>query len=171
MSKPLPPFLREMLPHAVAANAKSGIPASVSLAQAVLESGWGKSGLARYKNLFGIKAGPGWQGETVLLPTREFRKGQWAVETARWRVYPSYEAAFLDHARLFYNGRYEAALAWRKNPKEFLQRIAPVYATDPRYAEKVWGLIETYGLTRYDVKPEGWRLEASLVPTRWRGEA
>lgn len=168
MSSPLRPFLRAILSDAVEANAQSGIPASVSMAQAVLESGWGKSDLARYRNLFGVKAGKGWQGKTVVLPTREYRNGRWVTEEAVWRVYPSYEAAFLDHATVFYNGCYEEALAWRKHPRGFLERMAPVYATDPDYADKVWRIVEQFDLTRYDVAPEDWRLDASLVPARWR---
>jgi flagellum-specific peptidoglycan hydrolase FlgJ len=161
-------FIQTLAPHAQHATRKTGIPASVSLAQAILESGWGNSQLARRaNNLFGIKAGSGWKGPTLSLPTKEFRGGRWVEEVAVWRAYPSYAEAFLDHARLFYNGCYETALAYRADPKKFLTHIAPVYATDPRYAEKVWNLVTQYGLFGHDLKPEAWALDPELVPERW----
>lgn len=167
MTKPQE-FIATLAPHARETNKRMGIPASISLAQAILESGWGKSQLAqKAKNLFGIKAGRSWTGPTLDLPTKEFRNGQWVTEVARWRAYPSYTEAFIDHAKLFYNGLYEDALAYRAQPKEFLQRIAPVYATDPRYVEKVWNLVTNYQLYAHDLKPAEWALDAKLVPERW----
>lgn len=167
MTKPQE-FISTLAPHARQSNRRLGIPASISLAQAILESGWGRSQLAqKAKNLFGIKAGRSWTGPVIELPTKEFRNGQWVTEVARWRVYESYTEAFIDHGRLFYNGLYDAALPHRSQAKEFLQRIAPVYATDPRYAEKVWNLVTTYKLHAFDLRPSEWALDPKLVPSRW----
>lgn len=161
-------FIQKIVPEAVRANTRTGIPASVSIAQAILESGWGKSQLTKDgNNLFGIKAGTAWKGRTLVLPTKEFYKGKWVTENAKWRAYDSWEDSIVDHSTLFYNGKYETALSFRTQPKEFLREIATIYATDPEYFDKVWQIITQYKLTQYDVHPKKWNLETKLVPKVW----
>lgn len=163
-------FVHLLAPHARKAQRITGIPASVSLAQAALESGWGKSLLAKKaKNLFGIKAGRRWRGKTVSLPTTEYVDGHPYRTMAIWRMYDSYEEAFIDHAKLFYNGLYDEALPYRSDAVEFAKRMAPVYATDPTYATKLLMLMRKYDLGEYDLHPKDWELDADIVPEPWYG--
>lgn len=167
----LHPFLREVLPHALTVHRQSGIPASVMLAQAALESGYGQSQLAQQgKNLFGVKAGASWKGPTLSLPTLEYVNGAPVKVQARWRKYSDYAESFRDLARVYYNGRYDEALAYRRQPAEFITRAGRVYATDPLYASKVLSIISRYDLSRYDLPPSQWQLDPALVPPRWRGQ-
>jgi len=162
------PFFEELIPHAREMQRRTGIPASVALAQAALESGFGKSLLSKQaKNLFGIKTGKSWKGEIITLPTTEYYQGRPVRVVARWRKYHSYLDAFLDLARVYYNGLYEEALPYRQNPREFIKRAAKTYATDPKYAEKVIALIDKYRLDQYDVPPSEWVLDHSIVPETW----
>jgi len=92
-------FIDQIAKAAKSVAKQSGVPASLSIAQAALESGWGESGLAKTgNNLFGIKADSRWRGETLTLPTKEFIKGQWVVVPAKWRKYASWQASIDDHA-------------------------------------------------------------------------
>ncbi|MCC6273940.1 MAG: glucosaminidase domain-containing protein [Deltaproteobacteria bacterium] len=143
-------FFRKMLPHALAAQALTGVPASVSLAQAALESGWGKH--APGNNFFGIK-GTGPAG-SQLLATREFRDGVMVRTHAKFRRYHDPLQSFMDHARVISEGRYlRHAMAHRDDARDFVHALQSgkyKYATDPRYAAKVLRIIETHGLQRYD---------------------
>lgn len=162
------PFFRELIPYAQEMQRKTGIPASVALAQAALESGFGKSLLAKEgKNLFGIKAGRSWKGKKLTLPTTEYYQGKPVRVMAKWRKYDSYLDAFLDLARVYYNGLYDDALPYRRDPREFIHRAGKVYATDPQYADKVIALIERYNLDKYDLPPEQWVLDRNIVPETW----
>lgn len=162
------PFFDELVPYAQEMQRRTGIPASVALAQAALESGFGKSLLSKQaKNLFGIKAGRSWKGETISLPTTEYYQGKPVRVMARWRKYNSYLDAFIDLARVYYNRLYDEALPYRQNPREFIKRAAKTYATDPQYAEKVIALIDKYQLDQYDVPPSKWALDRRIVPETW----
>ncbi len=137
-------FLRAVAPDALrSARHHGGFP-SLVMAQAILESGWGRSRLARaHGNLFGIK------GAGVELPTRE---GAHLHTRASFRVYDSWGASIDDHGRLLStDARYEAVRAatdWRTA----LSALAPVYATDPAYEARVVALIERYELDRWDAR-------------------
>ncbi|MCC7344040.1 MAG: glycoside hydrolase family 73 protein [Deltaproteobacteria bacterium] len=143
-------FFQRMLPHALAAQALTGVPASVSLAQAALESGWGRH--APGHNFFGIK-GTGPAG-SQRLATREFRDGALVRTHAKFRRYHDPLESFLDHARVIAEGRYlRHAMKHKDKAHDFVRALQSgryKYATDPRYADKVIQLIEVYGLTRYD---------------------
>ena len=106
-------FIMRLTTAAVASAKATGVPASITIAQAALESAWGESGLARNgNNLFGIKADSLWRGQTLTLNTKEFIKGQWVVVPALWRKYPSWQASIDDHAAfLKRNPRYKACFA------------------------------------------------------------
>ncbi|WP_298209877.1 flagellar assembly peptidoglycan hydrolase FlgJ [Acidovorax sp.] len=131
---------------------ESGIPASFMLGQAGHETGWGKSEI-RHKdgsnsfNLFGIKAGKGWTGKVAEITTTEYIDGTPRKVTAKFRAYDSYEDSFRDYARLITESpRYEKAQATAKGGSAVayaaeLQKAG--YATDPEYARKLSGAINS----------------------------
>lgn len=126
-----------------------GIPASITLAQALLESGSGNSYLARVaNNHFGIKCASAWQGKTVL------RNDDYKDEC--FRVYETAEASYRDHSEFLLRDRYAALFELDKNDyrgwAEGLKKAG--YATNPKYAKLLISLIERYELYRYDA-PEG----------------
>jgi flagellar protein FlgJ len=136
-------FVSRLLPAAQQASQASGVPAQLIMAQAALESGWGKreiradDGRASY-NLFGIKADKSWKGPVVETTTTEYVNGVAQKIQAKFRAYGSYEESFTDYARfLTSNPRYANVLA-TKDPAEAahgLQRAG--YATDPQYGGKL----------------------------------
>ncbi len=145
-------FIMRLTSPAVESQLKSGIPASITIAQAALESGWGESGLARAgNNLFGIKADSRWRGETLTLNTREFIKGQWVVVPALWRKYPSWQSSIDDHAAfLKQNPRYKACFLCTTAPA-FAHALAQAgYATDPDYANKLIALMNRHQMQSLD---------------------
>jgi flagellar protein FlgJ len=143
-------FLDKVGPHALAASRETGVPARFIVAQAALESGWGRSeiraadGSPSY-NLFGIKAGRGWSGNTVETATTEYVNGAMVKTAEKFRAYGSYAEAFQDYARLLRsNGRYSEALASGDDPFKFARGLQKGgYATDPRYAEKIARVIQS----------------------------
>lgn len=119
----------------------------IAAAQAALESNWGRSQLAQQaNNLKGVKAGSSWRGDTIELPTREWREADdtWYTTTARWRKYPNWAAAFLDYGDLI-ERVYPHAAAVADDATGFLDQLTarayPKYATDPAYTAKVWSII------------------------------
>ena len=132
--------------------AKSKIPASFTIAEAALESGWGTSQLATEGcNLFGVKADPSWHGDTLTMRTREFRNGQWVMEPALWRKYSNWLDCIDDHAKfLLTNPRYNPAFACSTG-ESFAQAVAKAgYATDPDYAHKIISVIRAHQLASLD---------------------
>lgn len=130
---------------------ESGILASVTVAQALLESGWGKSQLsATYNNYFGIKKGSGWTGPTVTMPTKEVINGQTITIKAEFRVYDSPLESLKNHSSILSNSRYSGV----KGETDYRKAITIIknggYATDPNYVNKICQIIEQYGLTRFD---------------------
>lgn len=141
-------FVSRMLPAAQRASQTSGVPAQLIMAQAALESGWGKREIRTEDgktsfNVFGIKADKGWKGPVVETTTTEYVNGATQKIQARFRAYDSYEESFADYARfLTSNPRYANVLA-TPNPAEAahgLQRAG--YATDPNYGEKLVRIME-----------------------------
>ncbi|MDR2687999.1 MAG: glucosaminidase domain-containing protein [Oscillospiraceae bacterium] len=132
---------------------QSGVLASLTVAQAILESGWGASTLTVKANaLFGIKADARWKGRVYSITTQECYDGVTFVnELATFRAYDNWEHSLADHsAFLRASSRYAAVIGERDYRKacNAIQRAG--YATDPGYANKLIKLIETYGLTAYD---------------------
>lgn len=137
-------FVRQMLPHAEQAARELGVDPHALLAQAALETGWGKSvpcnaAGERSFNLFGIKAGSQWSGATVNVPTLEFEDGIPVRKVERFRSYESAADSFRDYARLIRNNpRYENALNAGSNVAGFASALQQGgYATDPQYASKI----------------------------------
>jgi len=137
-------FIRRMWPHAQKAAQELGVDPHALLAQAALETGWGKAvpcnaaGECSF-NLFGIKAGGQWSGATVNVPTLEFEQGIAVRKVERFRSYDSPADSFSDYARLIRNNpRYEDALGAGANIASFASALQQGgYATDPDYARKL----------------------------------
>ena len=150
-------FLAMVGPLAQADMQKSGILASLTIAQAILESGWGTSELAAKANaLFGIKADARWSGRAYSKDTKECYDGAtYTTITALFRAYDSWAESVADHsAFLLANKRYAAVVGERDYKVACKAIKAAGYATDPGYPQKLIGLIEKYGLTVYDGKAE-----------------
>ncbi|PWG78211.1 glucosaminidase domain-containing protein [Pararcticibacter amylolyticus] len=124
---------------------KNGIPASITLAQGMLESANGNSSLAREaNNHFGIKCHAGWQGKTVAMD--DDAPGEC------FRFYNSAEESYRDHSEFLKRQRYAFLFQLDRNDyKGWAQGLKKAgYATNPRYPELLIGLIERYGLDRFD---------------------
>jgi flagellar rod assembly protein/muramidase FlgJ len=133
--------------------AKTKIPASFTVAQGALESGWGTSQLALQGfNLFGVKADPSWHGDTMKLPTAEYVNGQRVTVVATWRKYGSWLEAISDRANfLLTNPRYKGAFAYTSGSTFALAIAAAGYATDPQYGQKIVSIIKAHNLSTLDV--------------------
>ena len=152
------PFLNSIIPAASKISEKNDLYASVMMAQAILESGWGQSTLAKSPNhnLFGIKGD--YQGETVAMDTLEDSGNQNYYQIkAEFRKYPSYSESLEDYAALIRGGTnwdpsYYSG-AWKSNTQTYqdaTQHLTGRYATDTAYATKLNAIIEKNGLTNYD---------------------
>ncbi len=148
-------FIASIAPGAVAAQSRYGVPAAVTIAQAIDESGWGQSSLSSHDhNLFGIK-GTGPAG-TTNLPTTEYQNGHPVGQVAGFRVYHSFAESINDHGKLLSSsGYYTQAMAARHNPDAFAHALTGVYATDPSYGSTLVGLMQKYNLYRYDIAAPG----------------
>jgi len=137
-------FVATMLPMAEQAAKRIGVDPRYLVAQAALETGWGKSVMrnsdgSSSHNLFGIKATGNWEGDSARAITSEFRDGQFVKETARFRSYDSYQDSFHDLVSLLQNNsRYQDAVKSADKPEQFVQELQKAgYATDPNYASKI----------------------------------
>ena len=137
-------FVQQVLPHAREAARKLGVSAKAVLAQAALETGWGRHMPSRPDgspsfNLFGIKAGSGWRGDSIGVATLEFNDDVAERVQARFRAYASPAASFDDYAELISTDpRYAGALARGDDIAGFARALQEAgYATDPDYARKL----------------------------------
>lgn len=135
-------FIQQMWPHAVDAAKSLGVPPQSLLAQAALESGWGKRELkntdgSNTYNLFNIKAGSNWTGPTMTREVSEYKHGNMVKSTEKFRVYGSYDEAFSDYAKLISgNSRYSGVL--NQDAQGFAAGLQQGgFATDPGYANKI----------------------------------
>ena len=122
------------------------------IAQAILESGWGKSKLAsRYHNYFGLKCGSSWKGKSVNMATKEeYKVGTLTNIRDNFRVYDSMDAGVKGYFDFINTKRY-ANLKGVRSPKEYVKRIkADGYATCSRYVDNIMRVIHDYNLTRFD---------------------
>ena len=148
-------FIQNLVPSSQKAYQMYQVLPSISLAQAILESDWGESGLSQhYYNLYGVKAGVA--EPSVQLETSEYIDGKWITIMAPFRVYNSWSESVEAHAKLLTYGvdwnpkLYEPVLK-AKNYKEAAHALQKAgYATDPTYAQKIIHVIETYHLAQYD---------------------
>ncbi len=137
-------FVRALAPHAAEAAKKLGVSVRALLAQAALETGWGKhlprggDGSSSF-NLFGIKAGSSWDGDKVSVPTLEYENGVAVRKRDAFRAYDSPADSFADYARLLSDSpRYAQALGQGENIAAFARGLVHGgYATDPAYVAKI----------------------------------
>ena len=135
-------FVTALLPEANAAAEALGVEPRLLLAQAVLETGWGRAvpqrGDESAHNLFGIKAGASWNGASVDQMTLEHENGVTAPQRARFRAYGSAAESFADYVDLIGTARrYAAALEHAADPEAYTRAVTKAgYATDPNYADK-----------------------------------
>ena len=141
-------FVQRMLPHAQEASAGTGIPPHFMMGQAALETGWGRAEIRgadgqNSHNLFGIKAGASWRGQTVDIVTTEYVNGKPQKQVDTFRAYDSYADSFRDYAKLLRgNPRYQNVLAQGQDATRFAQSLQQAgYATDPNYAQKLSSVI------------------------------
>lgn len=133
-------FINKIAPLAVEDMKQTRVLASLTIAQAILESGWGESRLAREgNNLFGIKKGSGWDGQTITLNSSE------------WRVYNSWEESILDHSKLLQKERYSKVIATNDYRVACEEVRLAGYCTEADYSEKLIRLIEQYDLAQFDL--------------------
>ena len=124
------------------------------IAQAILESGWGKSSLAsKYHNYFGLKCGSSWKGKSVNMATKEeYKVGTLTNIRDNFRVYDSMEAGIKGYFDFINTSRY-ANLKGVKSAEEYVRRIkADGYATSSKYVDNVMRVIRDNRLTRFDYK-------------------
>ncbi|HAF45599.1 MAG TPA: flagellar assembly peptidoglycan hydrolase FlgJ [Gallionellaceae bacterium] len=140
-------FVDKMRPHAEQASRSTGIPAHLIMGQAALESGWGKREIMNADgsnsfNLFGIKANKGWNGKVAEVTTTEYHNGVASKQVESFRAYGSYTEAFQDYAKFLGDDPRYAGVLEQSDAKAFAQALQKAgYATDPRYADKLAGVI------------------------------
>ena len=140
-------FVGRVWSHAVDAARSIGVPPQFMVAQAALETGWGRAELRTGDgkpsfNVFNIKAGRSWKGPVVELPVTEYADGRPYTERARFRVYGSYAEAFQDFANLMRNNPRYANVLGQTDPAGFARSLQSAgYATDPLYADKLASII------------------------------
>ncbi|WP_404359999.1 flagellar assembly peptidoglycan hydrolase FlgJ [Methylotuvimicrobium sp. KM1] len=149
-------FVKRLHGYAEKAAAELGVEPKVLLAQAALETGWGRS-VIKHKdgsssfNLFNIKAGSSWTGKRTNVATLEYEKGIPQKQMAGFRSYDSYQESFDDYVRLVKNSsRYSQALKHANNPGRYMQELQKAgYATDPHYADKVMRIYHSDDVASY----------------------
>jgi flagellar protein FlgJ len=140
-------FVGRVWSHAVEAARSIGVPPQFMVAQAALETGWGRAELRTRDgqpsfNVFNIKAGRNWKGPVVELPVTEYAEGRPYTERARFRVYGSYAEAFQDFAKLMRNNPRYSDVIGQTDPAGFARSLQSAgYATDPLYADKLASII------------------------------
>ncbi len=137
-------FVEQLMPLAQKAADKIGVDPKILLAQAALETGWGKHVIHDSKgrssfNLFGIKDSKSWKGESVKINTLEVESGELVKRKENFRSYSSFESSFDDFISFISeNPRYEKAMQFVHDAEQFIQSIQDAgYATDPNYANKI----------------------------------
>lgn len=140
-------FVDRVWPHAVDASRSTGVPAHFLVAHAALETGWGKSEILRADgsnsfNLFGIKAGKSWRGDSVETMTTEYVNGVAQSSKEKFRAYGSYAEAFRDYANLLANNPRFSNVLGQQDGTSFARSLQQAgYATDPMYADKLSRII------------------------------
>jgi len=153
-------FLNQIKDGAIQSWKEHKILPSLVGAQAALESGWGTSDLATGgNNLFGVKAGSGWSGETYTVPTKEWDGNKFITINAPFRKYDSWAESIVDHGNFFTSTPFRTEnyknvigeINYVNAVNAILEPVAQAsYATDPDYASKIISIIEQYNLTEWD---------------------
>ena len=127
------------------------------IAQAIIESGWGKSGLAsKYHNYFGLKCGSSWKGKSVNMTTKEeYKVGTMTNIRDNFRVFDDFDDGIRGYFEFINTSRY-ANLKGVKNPEEYARRLkADGYATSSKYVDNIMRVIRDNKLTRFDGNGDG----------------
>lgn len=142
-------FVSAMWDHAKSAAQKIGLNPAVMVAQAALETGWGKHIITKAdgsssNNLFNIKSDNRWQGESAKKMTLEFEQGLPIQKQANFRAYSTIKDSMNDYVDFLQsNPRYQEALKKVAHPEQYLTALQDAgYATDPRYAEKIKNVLK-----------------------------
>jgi len=141
-------FIADVWPEARVAAQQLGVSPELLVAQSALETGWGRhtmkfdDGRSSY-NLFGIKAGGDWQGAALKRQSLEYRDGILQHQVSQFRAYGSPADSLADYVDFIQtNPRYQQALSSVGNDQAYIRAIQDAgYATDPRYADKVLGIL------------------------------
>lgn len=147
-------FIKKVAPIAESEQQQNHVLASITIAQAALESDWGQSELSqKYNNLFGVK---GTGTNSAMMTTKEYVNGQWITVKASFAVYSSWAASIEAHTKLLVNGLEDDPNHYQQvinasNYEEAAEALqANGYATDPNYAQKLIAIIQKYKLYQYD---------------------
>ena len=127
------------------------------IAQAIIESGWGKSGLAsKYHNYFGLKCGSSWKGKSVNMATKEeYKVGTITNIRDNFRVFEDFDDGIRGYFEFINTSRY-ANLKGVKNPEDYVRRLkADGYATSSKYVDNIMRVIRDNKLTRFDGNGDG----------------
>lgn len=143
-------FISYIKPFCIADHKNKGILASLSGAQAIIESNWGRSGLSqRACNLFGMKGS--YHGQSVIMPTKEWENGKYVTKACYFRKYPSFKESLEDHARLLStSARYSNLVNCPdyRTACKLIQKDG--YASSPTYSDTLIKTIEKYHLYEWD---------------------
>jgi len=143
-------FINSISPQARADFKRSGVLPSITIAQGILESGWGSH--APGDNLFGVEWTAGCGFDFVEVPTKEFYGGEYHTIMARFRSYNSFADSVADHTNILMLSRYDRVRGVKdyKNQAQYIKICG--YATDPNYPSSLINLIECYNLDDYDME-------------------
>jgi len=152
-----PPYIEAFQTLAIQEMERTGIPASITLAQGIIESAWGKGVLARSSNNhFGIKCKQDWAGKSYQLEDDDFDSEGNLIKSC-FRAYEDAASSYIDHSDFLKKGKRYAFL-FDIDSKDYVSWARGLqsagYATDPEYANKLINKIEQYALYRYDYNQE-----------------
>jgi flagellum-specific peptidoglycan hydrolase FlgJ len=143
-------FIAAITPHAQAIQQKYGVPASIVIAQAALETGWGEK--VKGNNYFGVKAGDSWKGDRVDVATHEYVNGKRVALTDSFRAYGSLKESVTNYGQMLArSARYASVVTSGGDAYDIAEGLHDAgYATDPKYADKLKDIISQNNLTRLD---------------------
>ena len=143
-------FINSIKDGAIQSQRKYNILASLTIAQAIVESKWGRSSIGN--NIFGIKVGTNWKGKKQLVNTREFVNGEWINIKAWFRDYDSISDCIEDRNKFLQYPRYAKVLLSRDYKTACIEISKSGYATDPNYTKLLIDIIEQNKLYEFDKK-------------------
>jgi flagellum-specific peptidoglycan hydrolase FlgJ len=146
-------FIERISKVAIENYSEYNILPSLAVAQAALESGWGKKHIQN--NIYGIKADKSWTGKVATRKTREWNGKKYIIKNDKFRAYDSLKESVLDYLKLLGKSKRYERVRRAKDYKEACRLVYESgYATDPKYSEKLINIIETNKLYLYDQKIE-----------------